>query len=91
VQHERQQKRILRGENLKNKTAFTDHVWQEQHTFDFSQAKIVDKCHNYHRLKILEMLYISSNKEACNYQSDVANSIQQYQSVIGTLQNKNLI
>jgi hypothetical protein len=61
LQHERQQKRVLRGEILNNKTAITDHVLAEQHQFDFSQAKIVDRSQNYQSLKTLEMLYISSN------------------------------
>jgi hypothetical protein len=91
LQHERQQKRVLRGEIFNNKTAITDHVLAEQHQFDFSQAKIVDRSQNYQSLKTLEMLYISSNQESCNYRSDVSNTIQQYQSLIATLKRKNLI
>jgi hypothetical protein len=57
-------------------TAITDHVLAEQHQFDLSQAKIVDRSQNYQSLKTLEMLYISSNQESCNYRSDVSNTIQ---------------
>ncbi len=91
LQHERQQKRVLRGEIFNNKTAITDHVSAEQHQFDFSQAKIVDRSQNYQSLKTLEMLHISSNQESCNYRSDVSNTIQQYQSLIATLKRKNMI
>jgi hypothetical protein len=91
VQHDRQQNRILRGEIIRNKTAITDHVSHENHRFDFSHATIVDKSNNYHRLKILEMLHISANQNACNYRSDVSNTIQQYQSLLLTLRIKNLI
>jgi hypothetical protein len=91
LQHERQQKRILRGETFNNKTAITDHVLNEQHQFDFSRAKIVDRSQNYQSLKTLEMLHISSNQDSCNYRSDVSNTIQQYQSLIATLRMKNLI
>jgi hypothetical protein len=91
LQHERQQKRVLRGEIFKNKTAITYHVLAEQHLFDFSQPKIVDRSQNYQSLKTLEILHISSNQESCNYRSDVSNTIQEYQSLIATLKRKNLI
>jgi hypothetical protein len=37
------------------------------------------------------MLHISSDEHACNFRSDVANTICQYQSLLHTLKNKNLI
>jgi hypothetical protein len=91
VQHDRQQRRVLRGENCTNKTAITEHVLKDQHQFDFSRAKIIDKSRNYHRLKVLEMLHISSNEHSCNFRSDVSNTIQQYQSLIMSLKRSNLI
>jgi hypothetical protein len=91
VQHDRQQKRVLRGEDCKNKTAITEHVLKDNHQFDFSRAKIIDKSRNYHRLKVLEMLHISSNQHACNFRSDVSNTIQQYQSLMMTLKRCNLV
>jgi hypothetical protein len=90
-QHEWQQNRVLKGEKSNNKTAITDHVEKEHHHFDFSRAKIIDQSSNYHRLKILEMLHISSNQNSCNFRSDVSNTMQQYQSIIATLRSRNLI
>lgn len=90
-QHERQQNRIMRGETVSGKTAITEHARTESHYFDFSRAKIIDKNKNYNCLKILEMLHISSNQHACNFRSDVCNTIQQYQNLIQTLKTKNLI
>lgn len=91
LQHERQQNRTLRGETFNNKTAITDHISKEQHRFNFSQAQIIDRSHNYQSLKTLEMLHISSNQDSCNFRSDVSNTIQQYQSLIATLKSRNLI
>lgn len=91
LQHKRQQNRILKGETTSGRTAITDHAKNEKHPFDFSQAKIIDRSNNYHHLKTLEMLHISSNENSCNFRSDVANTVQQYQSLIFVLKNRNLI
>jgi hypothetical protein len=91
VQHERQQRRVLSGEICGNKTAVTEHAQNEKHHFDFSRARIIDKSRNYHRLKVLEMLHICSNKHACNFRSDASNTIQQYQSLMMALKRCNLI
>jgi hypothetical protein len=90
-QHKRQQAKVLSGGHITSKTAVTDHVDKHQHLFDFTRASIVDQCNSYEKLKTLEMLHICSSKYACNFRSDVASTIQHYQSLILMLKKNNLI
>jgi hypothetical protein len=46
--------------NKKNRTALEDHVL-EGHQFDSNRFEIVDRSNNYGKLKLLEMLHISTN------------------------------
>ncbi len=74
----------------KNRTALEDHVVDEDHQFDFDKFEILDGCNSYNKLKLLEMIHIST-KETVNKRSDVSNAIQQYAGLIHHLKRKNLM
>jgi hypothetical protein len=75
--------------NRKNRTALEDHVL-EGHQFDFSKFEILDRCNNYGKLKLLEMLHITTN-ETVNKRSDVSNAIHQYAGLLHHLKLRNLL
>jgi hypothetical protein len=74
----------------KNRTALEDHVIEEGHQFDFSKFEIIDGSNNYNKLKLLEMIHITTN-ETVNKRSDVSNAVQQYAGLIHHLKLKELI
>ncbi|CRL00600.1 CLUMA_CG013860, isoform A [Clunio marinus] len=68
-------------EELKGKTALTEHVALTNHKFDFDNFEIVDHTRNRSQLNILEMLHIQNNSTV-NRRTDTMKLSQIYNGVL---------
>ncbi|KAI5753332.1 hypothetical protein M8J77_025961 [Diaphorina citri] len=69
----------------KNASALTNHVFENQHNFDFNNVKIIDNEKNPKKRKFLEAFHINKNSNTVNYRSDVNNTLRIYQNLIDTM------
>ena len=90
-QHKNDQTKAIR--TRQTTTALTEHVIDNDHTFNFDlkNVDILGMNTNYNKLKTLEMLHIFTNQNCCNKRSDVDNTIVQYQTLMNFLKSKDLI
>ncbi len=76
--HKSEQKTLIELRNndqdvgqLKDKTALLKHVYDEGHTFDIDNIKIIDKEKCYTKRLFLEMVHIKNRPNSVNLKSDV--------------------
>ena len=57
-------------------------AWEQDHTFNFDNIKIVDRADNYKTWMILEMKHIASNPNSINQRTDTDNLSVFYMSLL---------
>jgi len=66
----------------KNITALKKHEQTNNHTFNYSDTKVLENETNYHKRIIKEMIYIKKDKNSINDRTDIQNLSQIYHKII---------
>lgn len=75
--------------HLGEKTALVEHSIQQEHTFDLTKTKILDKTYRTAALPILEMCHISGQPNTVNHRTDVDGLSIIYSGIIQSITTKN--
>ncbi|XP_058827799.1 uncharacterized protein LOC131687722 [Topomyia yanbarensis] len=71
--------------SLGEKTALIEHMIKNDHNFDLTKAKIIDKTYRSTALPILEMCHISNTANTVNHRTDVDGLNTTYAGILHTL------
>ncbi|XP_058816722.1 uncharacterized protein LOC131680001 [Topomyia yanbarensis] len=71
--------------SLGEKTALIEHMIKNDHNFDLTKAKIIDKTYRSTALPILEMCHISNTANTFNHRTDVDGLNTTYAGILHTL------
>ncbi|XP_062711065.1 uncharacterized protein LOC134289085 [Aedes albopictus] len=73
------------SDNTQAKTALTQHITTEQHTFNLDNTKIVDRTFRSTALPMLEMCHIQNTPNTVNYRTDVDGLNTTYAGILHTI------
>ena len=74
--------------SLGGKTALMQHMINNQHTFDISKVKIIDRSRHTWALPMLEMCHIANTDNTVNHRTDIDGINTAYAGILHTLKTK---
>jgi len=66
-------------------TALAKHSNEKKHTFNYDSVKVLETENSERKRLMLEMLHIKTSKQACNNRKDVADLVNEYDSILSKI------